>query len=143
MITLQLPSVRIASLLLTLTLLTTSRAEEKPNPLVERGSYLVNQVGMCNDCHSPRGERGEFLPRKLLTGSVLGFAPTVPMPVWAPAAPAIAGLEGFTTEQAVHFFMTGERPSGTPARPPMPEYRLNQEDAQAVVAYLKSLPQKP
>jgi len=132
-----------ASLLLALTFLATGRAEEKSDPLIARGSYLVNQVGMCNDCHSPRGERGEFIPGKQLTGSVLGFAPTVPMPVWAPAAPAIAGLEGFTTEQAVHFFMAGERPGGAPPRPPMPEYRMNHDDAQAIVAYLKSLKQKP
>ncbi|MEJ1973604.1 MAG: hypothetical protein WDM96_14425 [Lacunisphaera sp.] len=65
------------------------------------------------------------------------------MPAWAPAAPAIAGLEGFTTEQAVKFLMTGERPSGVAPRPPMPEYRMNRDDAQAVVAYLKSLKQRP
>jgi len=90
------------------------------------------------DCHSPRDEKGRFIEGQQLMGSVLSFAPTVPMP-WAPAAPRIAGLEGFTTEEAVKFLMTGARPSGVPPLPPMPAYRLSEDDAKAVVAYLKSL----
>lgn len=97
---------------------------------------------MCADCHSPRGERGVFIAGKEYTGAPLGFAPTVPMPAWADSAPFIAGLPNYTTEQAVKFFMTGDRPTGIPARPPMPAYRMNQADAEAVVAYLKSLKTK-
>ncbi len=134
---------RLLGVLIATTIGSTAFAADETNPQLERGRYLVNQVGMCADCHSPRGERGAFIPGKELTGSVLGFAPSVPMPVWAPAAPAIAGLEGFTTEQAVKFLTTGERPSGAPARPPMPEFRFSEDDAKAVVAYLKSLKQRP
>jgi mono/diheme cytochrome c family protein len=117
-------------------------AADQPDPLVERGRYLTHHVAGCVDCHSPRDEKGRFIADRHLTGSVLGFAPTVPMP-WAPAAPSLVGLEGYTPEQAVRFLMTGERPSGVPPLPPMPEYRLNQEDAKAVVAYLRSLAKKP
>lgn len=114
-------------------------ATETRPALVERGRYLVHDVALCIDCHSPRDEKGQFLEGKHLTGAALGFAATVPMP-WAPAAPAIAGLENFTADQAVKFLMTGERPSNVPVLPPMPAYRMNQADAEAVVAYLKSLP---
>ncbi|HRJ46091.1 MAG: hypothetical protein RLZZ129_605 [Verrucomicrobiota bacterium] len=106
--------------------------------LVERGRYLVHDVAMCIDCHSPRGEKGAFLEGKHLTGAALDFAATVPMP-WAPYAPNLAGLENFTAAEAVKFFMTGERPSGMPTLPPMPAYRMKREDAEAVTAYLKSL----
>lgn len=123
------------------TVLPAFAGDAKPDALVERGRYLVHDVAGCVDCHSPRDEKGQFLADKHLTGAVLGFAPTVPMP-WAPAAPSIAGLEGYTEAQAVKFLMTGERPSGVPPLPPMPAYRLNAEDAKAVVAYLKSLGQK-
>ena len=116
-------------------------AADKPDPVIEKGRYLTHNVAGCIDCHSPRDERGQFIADKHLTGAVLPFAPTVPMP-WAPAAPALIGFEGYTTEQAVKFLMTGERPSGVPPRPPMPEYRLNEEDAKAIVAYLKSLAKK-
>lgn len=124
----------------------TNRAARKPalvdSPaLVSRGNYLVHQVGMCIDCHSPRGERGEFLEDKHLTGSALPFAPSVPMPAWAPAAPHIAGLpSGWSEDQMVHFLMTGERPNNLPPpMPPMPPYRMNKADAEAVAAYVHSL----
>lgn len=106
-----------------------------------RGNYLVHRAGMCIDCHSPRNEKGEFIEDKHLTGSPLGFTPVAPMP-WAAAAPRIAGLPaGFTSEDTVHFLMTGERPNGRPSPlPPMPSYRFNRADAEAIAAYLKSLP---
>ncbi len=58
-----------------------------------------------------------------------------------PVAPKIAGLpNGFTADDTVHFLMTGERPQGRPAPlPPMPAYRLERADAEAVTAYLRSL----
>ncbi len=115
-----------------------SAADQSDPPLIARGREFVFNTGMCIDCHSPRDEKGQFIEDKHLMGSVLAFAPTVPMP-WAPAAPMIAGLEGFTDAQAVKFLMTGERPGGVPPRPPMPAYRLHEDDAKAVVAYLRSL----
>jgi mono/diheme cytochrome c family protein len=107
---------------------------------LERGKYLVHQVGMCIDCHSPRDEKGAFIEARHLTGSPLPFAPTVPMP-WMPASPKIAGLPaGFTKADTVHFLMTGERPNGKPAPlPPMPPYRMNRDDAESVASYLQSL----
>jgi mono/diheme cytochrome c family protein len=109
--------------------------------LVERGEYLVHRAGLCIDCHSPRDEKGEFIAAKHLTGSPLPFTPTVSMP-WMPAAPRIAGLPaGFTEKDTAHFLMTGERPNGRPgALPPMPPYRFNRADAEAIAAYLRSLP---
>jgi mono/diheme cytochrome c family protein len=107
-------------------------------PLIERGRYLVENVGLCADCHTPRTEKGEFDRTRWLVGAALPFAPTVPMP-WVPAAPPIAGLPSMTDAQAVTFLKTGRRPDGSLPRPPMPEFRLNDEDAQAVVAYLRSV----
>ena len=108
---------------------------------IERGRYLVHHVGLCVDCHSPRNERGEFIEEKQLTGTPLAFAPTVPMP-WSGTAPGLAGLPaGYTETALVHFLMTGERPGGLPPTlPPMPAYRLERADAEAVAAYLRSLP---
>lgn len=105
----------------------------------ERGRYLVEQVGMCADCHSPRGPGGAFDQSRWLQGAPLGFAPTVPMPVWATFAPPIAGLPAYTDEQAIALLSEGKRPHGEPLRPPMPPYRFNREDAEAVVAYLRAL----
>ena len=58
---------------------------------------------------------------------------------WMPAAPPIAGLPTLTHDQAVHFLMTGERPGKPRVTPPMPEYRFDKADADAIATYLKSL----
>jgi len=110
----------------------------QPADLVAAGRHLVENVGMCQDCHSPRNPDGSFDRARWLMGSPLGFKPLMEMP-WAPAAPGIAGFPGYTDAQAIEFLMTGKRPSGIPVRPPMPEYRLKREEAAAVVAYLRSL----
>ena len=111
-----------------------------PQPAkIARGKYLVEGVSKCGDCHSPHDEKGEPIPGKEFKGATLVFKPTIPMPVWADKAPNIAGLPGWTDEAAVKFLMTGIAYNDLPARPPMPPYRLNKEDAEAVVAYLKSL----
>jgi cytochrome c553 len=107
--------------------------------LLARGEYLTEKIGMCADCHSTRNERGEIIRATHLGGAALPFAPTVPMPVWAPVAPPIAGLPSMTTEQAIVFLSTGQRPDGSRPRPPMPEFRFSPDDARAITAYLKSL----
>ena len=40
----------------------------------------------------------------------------------------------------VKLLTTGLGPSGKPADPPMPMYKMAQGDAEAIVEYLKSLP---
>lgn len=114
-------------------------SDSSPESKVERGKHLVENIAMCADCHSARLPSGEFDKSKWLQGSPLGFKPLMEMP-WSPAAPSIAGLPTLTTdEQAVEFLMTGKRPSGAPVLPPMPPYRLKRDEAEAVVAYLRSL----
>jgi mono/diheme cytochrome c family protein len=105
---------------------------------IERGKYLVENIGMCGDCHTPHNEKGEPIKEQWLKGTELPFKPTVPMP-WADKSVNIAGLPGWEQDAAVKFFMTGLASNGLPARPPMPQYRYNRPDAEAVVAYLKSL----
>ena len=125
------------------TILTLLAACAQPNagarqPDPAHGRYLVEQVGMCHDCHSPRNAKGEFLREQWLSGAPLPFQPTVEMP-WAPVAPPLAGLPSLSDEQAAHFLTTGELPGGRKPRPPMPEFRFDGRDAQDVVAYLRSL----
>ena len=106
---------------------------------IARGEYLVKGVAGCPDCHTPMNEKGEFVRGKWLQGAKLNFAPTVPVPNWADASPNIAGLEGWDPGKAVQLLLTGLAPNGLPPRPPMPQYRMNKADAEAVVAYLESL----
>jgi mono/diheme cytochrome c family protein len=100
---------------------------------IERGRYLVGPAGQCSDCHGAN-----------LQGGPIGLlAPTLP-PIVQRNAPKIAGLPMFHDEPtAVHFLETGELPGNRHARPPMPHYRFNHDDAVAIVAYLKSLAERP
>jgi mono/diheme cytochrome c family protein len=118
-------------------------AQQKPRPssraIVARGKYLVEDIGVCGDCHTPRNEKGEPVKDQWLKGATLDFKPTVPVPVWADKAVNIAGLPGWEKDAAIKFFMTGIAYNELPARPPMPQYRFNRQDAEAIVAYLQSL----
>jgi len=107
--------------------------------LIEHGQYLVEKIGMCGDCHSPRNAKGEFDRAQWLQGELISFKPDHPMP-FAAIAPPIAGLPSYATDAAaLKFLETGTNTSGKLAMAPMPQFRFNHEDALAVVAYLRSL----
>ncbi len=113
-----------------------SIAQTNTGAQVARGKYLVQRVGMCGDCHTPRDDKGVPLPGKELAGAPIAFKPLAPMP-WATTAPEIAGLPGWTDAQMITFLMTGKLDGRAP-NPPMPGYRFSAPDARAVVAYLRT-----
>ena len=104
---------------------------------VQRGKYLVVEVARCGDCHTPMNDNGEPVTKKWMQGAALMFKPTATMP-WADAAPNIVELLGWSTQDAINFFMTGKYQGQAP-KPPMPDYHLTRRDAEAVVVYLNSL----
>ena len=89
---------------------------------------------MCGDCHTPRDQKGEPIKEQWLKGAILDFKPAVPFPVWAKESVDIAGLRGSNRDAAIKFMMTGAVTNSVPARPPMPQYRFNLQDATAIVA---------
>jgi len=107
---------------------------------IERGKYIVDQLAMCNECHTPRNRMGELQITEYLHGApVTVSAPPYPNVKWALKAPAIAGLSGYTEEQGIRLLMEGLTADGRTPKPPMPRYRMNRSDAEAVVIYLQSL----
>jgi len=113
--------------------------QSKPDPRIERGRYLVHEVAMCVQCHSPRDANGELIAERLLRGEAIPFSSPYPSQRWAFRAPAIAGLPGYSKADGVRLLMTGLTPSGKTPLPPMPPFRMTKEDAEAVVEYLASL----
>jgi cytochrome c553 len=106
---------------------------------VERGKYIVENLSLCGDCHTPRDHTGAPIAAEALHGAPIGFRPMHPMP-FADQAPPLAGLPGhYTPEQMAAFLQTGKRPDGSEPRPPMPPYRMNHNDAWSVVRYLQTL----
>jgi mono/diheme cytochrome c family protein len=110
---------------------------------IARGKYLVEEVGKCQECHTPRLEAGELDKSKWLKGATLDFAPMHEVKGWHKTSPDLTGAGRLITrwkeEGLVKFLETGLGPTGNKADPPMPLYKLKHEDAQAIVDYLKSL----
>jgi len=105
-----------------------------------RGKYIVENVAMCIQCHTPRDANGQLRMTEYLMGApVYVKAPPFPNMQWAIKAPAIAGLPGYTKEQGMRLLMEGITADGRRPTPPMPPFRMNRSDAEAVATYLKSL----
>jgi mono/diheme cytochrome c family protein len=107
---------------------------------IKRGDYLANQVARCGDCHTPRNDKGELDTSRAMQGAPTWFVPKVKIKGvrWDEKAPDItmSGKAGkWTEDKLVKFLSTGEK-----ANAPMPAYNLAVEDAQAVTAYMRSLP---
>ena len=105
-----------------------------------RGQYLVEHVAMCVECHSGRDDQGRIIPSERYHGGSLP-----PGPRWAGdwpvRAPRNAGLPGYNDDQARRLLMQGaiDR-EGQQLKPPMPRFRMNAQDANDVIAFLRSVP---
>jgi mono/diheme cytochrome c family protein len=110
---------------------------------IERGRYLVEEVAKCAECHTPRNAQGELDRHAWLQGAPIWIMPVKPIPNWADRAPALAGFPGLTEEEGERVLEKDTGPEGETLRPPMHIYHMNQADAKAIIAYLRSLPQSP
>ena len=109
---------------------------------IERGRYLVEEVAKCTECHTPRNAQGELKHDAWLQGAPIWITPVRPIANWADRAPALAGLPSLTAAEAERVLENGIGPEGETLRPPMHIYHMkHHEDAEAIVAYLRSLPE--
>ena len=107
---------------------------------IERGRYLVEEVGKCQECHTPRKPDGKLDTAAWMQGAPIWIRPVAPIPNWAENAPALAGLPSFTEAQVEKVLEDGTGPNGEPLHPPMCIYHMSPPDARAIAAFLKSLP---
>ncbi len=113
------------------------------NQLIARGKYIADGVAVCTQCHTPRDNKGDLDESKWLDGASLWLRPAEPAGNWSLRAPRIAGSPDATDEQLVTLLTTGVWKDGKQLLPPMPQFRMSQQDARAIVAYLRSLSPKP
>jgi len=110
---------------------------------LERGTYLMNAVVACGNCHTPKGPTGDIPGMEMA-----GMAPMEKTPGFDANAPNITpdpdtGIGKWTDEQIITAIREGKRPDGTIIGPPMPIglYRgMSDDDAKAIVAYLRQVP---
>ena len=111
---------------------------------IARGKYLVSISG-CSDCHTPGGMMGASDLKRYLGGSDVGFSiPTQGVFVGNNLTPdPETGLGKWTADQIVAAIRKGKRPDGSELSGVMPSAsfaNLTDDDAYAIVAFLKSLP---
>lgn len=117
-------------------------AAPEPGPTAEYGAYLAGPVAHCMDCHTTFGAQGPMYETHWGAGGYVFHGP------WGEvAAPNITphedGIAGYTDAELDAMIRQGVRPDGSPMLPPMPYHhfaRMTQEDATAVIAYLRSIP---
>lgn len=106
---------------------------------VSRGKYIVEGVAMCGQCHTPRDSNGNPDRTRWLQGAPVLWQPANPDPNWPLNAPRIGGTPPAPDTDMVKLLTTGIWTTGNSLRAPMPQFRMAVSDAEAVVAYLKSL----
>lgn len=116
--------------------------------LIKRGQYLVENVGACGDCHTPRNPDGSPDLTRVLAG-VDCLADAVPDD---PALGCIrsrnltnheTGLKNRSDQEIKDMFLKGVRPDGKALLPIMPYYvlgNMSDQDADAIVAFLRTVP---
>lgn len=115
----------------------------KPDPAqsaeLQRGAYLVNGLGHCAECHSPRNALGGIVAAQRFAGGPdpegKGFVPNI----------TAKGLGDWGADDLAYFLKTGETPDGDTTGGSMVAVvrnlsHLSEDDRAAMAAYLKSLP---
>lgn len=117
-----------------------TRSKGSSSNAVARGKYLVEGVARCGQCHTPQNGDGSSDRSHLLQGAPVPWNPAKPDSNWPLTAPRIGGTPLPASDaDMVKLLTTGIWTTGTPLRAPMPQFRMDRADAEAVVAYLKSL----
>ncbi|HWZ73008.1 MAG TPA: c-type cytochrome [Casimicrobiaceae bacterium] len=110
---------------------------------VERGSYLVNGILTCGNCHTPRGPGGVWDMSKQLSGGPRTWDELTFKAKGANITPDLAtGIGKWSDADIKRSLLAGVRPNGTQIAPMMPYgfYKVfTPADIDAVVAYLKSV----
>jgi len=104
-----------------------------------RGAYLVNGLGHCAECHSPRNFLGGIVAAQRFAGG-----PNPEGEGWIPNITQKA-LDEWSVKDFSDFLKTGELPQGDAATGAMTRVikntsQLSPEDRGAMAEYLKSLP---
>jgi mono/diheme cytochrome c family protein len=119
----------------------TFRPDPAKSAAWNRGAYLVDGLGHCSACHSPRNALGGIEKDKAWTGATIDgwFALNL-------TSELHTGLGGWTAQQIATYLKTGAVPGKTTALGPMAEVvknstsKMSDADLAAMAAYLKDIP---
>jgi len=109
---------------------------------VERGKYLVNTIMTCQNCHTPKGERGAPIFERDLSSGLSWDEPPFKVTASNITQDRETGIGSWTDEQIKTALRKGVRPNGVHLAAIMPSdfYEiLTPGDLDAIVAYLRTV----
>ncbi|HEY2137002.1 MAG TPA: c-type cytochrome [Xanthobacteraceae bacterium] len=109
----------------------------------QRGSYLVNSIGACGNCHTPRQQGVPDLTKQLSGGFQTFDEPWFTVKGANITPDKETGIGNWDDADLRKVLLTGVRPNLTPLAPVMPYlfYRVMMpSDIDAIMAYLRSVP---
>lgn len=117
------------------------KADPTQSTTWNRGAYLVEGLGHCSSCHSPRNLMGAVEKSKAYTGSVIDGWYALNL-----TSNPLTGLGKWSAEDIARYLKTGSYKDKTTALGPMEEVvhnstsKLTDQDLLAMGTYLKSIP---
>src|SRR5262249_52890069 len=108
---------------------------------VERGSYLVNSIGACGNCHTPRQQGVPDLTKKFSGGFQTFDEPWFTVKSANITAGKDTGIGGWSDADLRKALIDGVRPNGVQLATvmPYPFYRaMMPRDVDAMIAYLRT-----
>ena len=111
------------------------------DPVLSRGAYLVDHLGHCGECHTPRNDLFAVQNDLYLAGEVIDgwLAPNL-------TSDPVSGLGAWATQDIVEYLRMGTAANIIQAAGPMAEFvqhatsHLDEEDLVAIASYLKTIP---
>jgi mono/diheme cytochrome c family protein len=110
---------------------------------VERGGYLVNSIGACGNCHTPRQQGVPDLSRKFSGGFQTFDEPWFTVKGANITPDRDTGIGSWSDDELRQTLLTGVRPNGVTLATvmPYPFYKMMMpSDVDAIVAYLRTVP---
>ncbi len=128
------------ALIVALVVLAASGQTQAQTP-VERGKYLVEVIGACGNCHTPKGPQGDIADKHLAGGFVIeeDFGKAVGRNITPDKE---TGIGSWTDQEIIRAIREGKSKAGSILGPPMPfelYRRLSDNDVKAIVAYLRTV----
>ncbi|WFE76585.1 cytochrome c [Roseinatronobacter sp. S2] len=111
------------------------------DPVLARGAYLVNHLGHCGECHTPRNDFFAMQDDLYLAGEVIDgwLAPNL-------TSDPVSGIGEWSGQDIIDYLSKGHAGNVVQAAGPMAEFvqhgtsHLEEGDLAAIAAYLKTIP---
>jgi mono/diheme cytochrome c family protein len=119
------------------------RPNADQTPAWNRGAYLVEALGHCGECHTPRNLLYARSGRKFAGAVLTGWK------AYNVTSDTQSGVGAWSDEELAAFLSTGHAPGHSSASGPMADVLdnslrfLTPDDIRAMVAYLKTIPPIP